>query len=696
MQELSPFQKHLQRAKDALSLHGPLAHNPDARLLHNLVLILAVWFSFWSALLLPFYPGAVAKLPGVVLETATPIASLVLLRLGFFRQASAVYLAGTWAFATLVVARDGGIRSPVQIMYGTLPVIASWLLGYRAALWTAAACILSSLAFAVIDVAGLSLRREFSSTPFGIWAILLQAILTGGVPVAQVVRRLQETLAESRRTQQELRGYKEDLELLVQDRTADLVEARDEALAANRAKGVFLANMSHDLRTPLNAILGFARLTREAEDLPEHHREKVEIIERSGEHLLDLINDLLDLAKVEAGKLTLEEAPADLTDLLSEVAELMRVRAEEKGLKLYVDQSEAFPRHALIDAVKLRRILTNLLANAIQYTERGQVTLHADAEMEPTLLLKFVVADTGVGIGFEDQERIFAPFVRAGTPGADGSGLGLAITRDYVRLMNGTIGLESAPGRGSRFQIAVPAKTAAPGVLSRSKGEARRVIGLAAGQPVYRVLIVEDQKENRILLHHLLSGVGFDVRAVEDGAAAVETFGSWRPHFIWMDWRMPVMDGEGATQRIREMEGGREVKITAITASLFPNDYRAIMAAGVDEVVRKPFRTEDVLDCMARSLGVRYVHAHDTTDSERTETEIIPQRLSMLPEQLRVELTNAVISLDVARMVKIVGRVAELDADLGSALAAYVDRFAFTRILTAIQDCAGDESKRST
>jgi PAS domain S-box-containing protein len=502
-----------------------------------------------------------------------------------------------------------------------------------------------------------------------------------------------DDMTERARIDKELQKYREGLEELVRQRTAELVVARDQALAANHAKTVFLANMSHEFRTPLNAILGLATLMNsQLEPSSDHHRQ-LRLIQRSGEHLLDLLNDVLDMAKIEAGAITVNNVLSDLSDLASGVVELMRPRAEEKGLRVFVQRTPACPQYVHTDARKIRQILINLISNSIKHTQQGHVSIRFDAEDGETLLLKIEVSDTGSGIAPEDQARLFDPFVAVGDRVADSAALGLAITRQYVERMGGTIRVESAPDCGARFHIRLPVAAADP--AASLPGIAGRAIApsLAPGQPAFRVLIVEDQRENRIILHQLLAAAGFEVQTVEDGAAAIRAFRSWRPHFIWMDWRLPVIDGRQATRTIRDSPGGPEVKIAALTTSVFPNERAAILSAGADDVVRKPFHPGDIFECMARLLELRYAPA-DAGEPSLPGDDLDAEAVRSLPEALRVELAEALISLDVPRITDAISRASGCDPRVGRALARSADSLEFTAILTALRPPA--EIRRET
>ncbi|MET0123512.1 MAG: response regulator, partial [Candidatus Thiodiazotropha sp. 6PLUC9] len=481
---------------------------------------------------------------------------------------------------------------------------------------------------------------------------------------------------ERLRAEDELRRYHAQLEDTVKQRTEELSISRDAAEAANKAKSAFLANMSHELRTPLNAILGFSSIIREDPQLPEGQRNNVNIINRSGEHLLTLINDVLEMAKIEAGGIKLGNAPFDLGGMVLDVIELMQMRARDKGLELVIDQSSQFPRYIVGDESRLRQVLINLIGNAIKYTDQGGVNLILGSRQNKHSHLIIVVEDSGPGIAVEDQKRIFDPFVQIGEKGdRKGTGLGLTISRQFVQMMNGSIELQSTPGKGSVFTIDLPLTDAMETDITQAEQQvANRVVGLAPGQPEYRILIVEDQIDNQLLLSSLLHHAGLQDKVAENGKQAVELYQSWQPHLIFMDRRMPVMDGEQATRQIRSLPNGDEVKIIAVTASAFKEQREQMLEAGVDDFIGKPYHPDEIYAQLSKHLEIRFLH-DELVEAKQQRRALTPEMLSKLPDELRFDLQEAVESLEIQRIYYVIKQVDEYDHDLNKNLTQCVEDY---------------------
>ncbi len=495
-----------------------------------------------------------------------------------------------------------------------------------------------------------------------------------------------------------LKKNRDHLDELVKERTSQLEVAKEQAEvakeqaeSANSAKSIFLANMSHELRTPLNAILGFSRLMKEGADVTEEQKKNLDIINVSGGHLLNLINNVLDISKIESGRITLDKAPLNLHQLIQEMRSLLYVSAEERGLNFFVEQSPDLPRQIEIDRGKLRQVLINLIGNAIKYTKNGGVILRAMVVKRDTteqVYLRFEVEDTGPGISDEDKKRIFQPFIQLREVGSieTGTGLGLAICRQYVDIMGGSIDVVSKKSKGSIFYFEVPAKELQleeiPDVQERG-----RVIGIEEGQPRYRLLIAEDQLENRILLHKMLEPPGFDIREAVNGKEALEIFEQWHPDLIWMDIRMPIMDGLEATHQIKSTSAGLHTKVIAITAQTMEEDIMKIMQAGCDDFIRKPFRNAEIFDVLTRHLGLRFVYEEKAvTPSIEPELALQPEQLSVLPPDLILQLNQAVMESNPEDINLLINKIFALDPDIGRALWEIADKFDYYRILKLLND----------
>ncbi len=476
--------------------------------------------------------------------------------------------------------------------------------------------------------------------------------------------------------ERQLHEQNEHLEELISKRTVELSESLEAAEAANRAKSVFLANMSHELRTPMNSILGFSQLMEHDHRLGEDNRIKLGIINRAGRHLLALINDVLDISRIEAGRVTIQRQAFDLHGMLNGIEEMNRPRAQAKGLTFQIDYAPDLPMFVNGDEQHLRQILINLLGNAIKFTEQGSVRLQVHTRNGEIV---FSVLDTGPGITPDDRTRVFDAFYQTqiGRLKGEGTGLGLSISREYARLMGGSIDLHSQMGQGSVFTLRVPLPKAE---TAQQKIPPRRIVGLEAGQEDLRVLVVDDQADNRELLRFMLEDVGFTVRLADNGQAAIEAFQTWQPIFIWMDMRMPVLDGYQTTKQIRALPGGKHVKIVALTASVFEQDRREVLAAGCDDLVSKPFEEAKIFAVMCDQLGVRYRHENSAMTKAIPAEPLENIDLSCLQPDIVDKLQTAAEELDIEKIQAIADQLAPMHPHIAQALNGLIKNFDLHKI----------------
>ncbi|MBE9222483.1 response regulator [Cyanobacterium stanieri LEGE 03274] len=422
-----------------------------------------------------------------------------------------------------------------------------------------------------------------------------------------------------------------------------LEETTKQANAANLAKSQFLAKMSHELRTPLNAILGFTQMMNRDSSLSATQQEYLGIINRSGEHLLCLINDVLEMSRIEAGQITLHQTCFNLYDLIKSVQELLTIKSNSKGLSFQVYQDADLPQYLSGDESKLRQIIVNLVGNAIKFTDEGHVdlvlSLLSDNVLTKEIELLIEVKDTGVGIESENLESIFEPFKQTDNSvhSREGTGLGLSISRQFARLMDGDITVRSRLGEGSiftcRIAMSLPRK-----IEQKCQSSRRQIIGLQKSQPCYRILVVEDVQDNRLLMEKMLQSMGFNVQTACNGKEAIALWQTWQPHLIWMDMRMPIMDGYQASRHIRNLESMKEnlqkpVPIIALTATAFDEEREAILQVGCNDFVSKPFQEKIIFEMMAKYLNIKYIY-QENPDSSPKKT-LIP---AIDNQQIRIQL----------------------------------------------------------
>ncbi len=466
--------------------------------------------------------------------------------------------------------------------------------------------------------------------------------------------------------------------------TARAKEMAIQAALADAAKSAFLANMSHEIRTPMNAILGYAQLLQRDASLSPDALRSLSIMNRSGEHLLNLINDVLEMSKIEAGQLTLRPAAFDLRALLADLASMFRQRTAAKQLAFEVVSSEDLSRQVVSDEGKLRQVLVNLLGNAVKFTECGGIVLRVSTPQDGAGQRRLVaeVEDTGAGIAAEELGRLFRHFEQtaSGRQAQEGTGLGLAISRQYAQLLGGDITVTSRVGQGSVFRLEMPLQEAAEvqPIVPAPRLLPRCVIGLQPGQPEWRVLVADDQEANRGWLTKLLAAVGFQVREAADGAEALRVWEAWRPQLILMDMRMPGMDGYEATRQIKARPGGQATQIFATTASVFEEKRQEIEEAGVDAFVGKPLKEGELFQKMQDQLGVQFAFAAEEPPPEAaTGPAANPESLARLPSVLVAQLRRALQLGDTEQIRELIRQVGGTDQPLAAALQSLADQYDF-------------------
>ncbi|MEG3969253.1 ATP-binding protein [Microcoleus sp. T2B6] len=546
---------------------------------------------------------------------------------------------------------------------------------------------------------------------------------------------------------QQLQQSFETLEQRVQERTAELAVAKDKAEVANQAKSTFLANMSHELRSPLNAILGFSQLMTRSQTLSPEDQENISIISSSGEHLLTLINNVLDLSKIESGRTTLNSKKLDLFRLLNDLEDMFQIKADDKHLQLVFERSLDVPQYVETDDLKLRQILINLLNNSLKFTDEGSVavrvskqslgrnqqaeggffypsevsndteisaingikisqfspsnnqiiaTQNDDSASTSSFFLHFEVEDTGSGIATNELDDLFEPFVqtKTGKDSQEGTGLGLPISRKFVELMGGEMSVCSAVGKGTNFKFDIQV-IAVEATDIESPKPSRNVIALVPNQQTYRILIVDDKPLNRQLLIKILSPLGFELKEATNGQEAIEICDSWEPHLIWMDMRMPVMDGYEATQYIKGTIKGQATPIIALTASVLEEERAVILSAGCDAFMRKPFREADIFDAMHKHIGVRYIYE----DADQTDLSAIKEGdramsatdFVNLPDSLVADLKLAILNADMELINTLIEQIRLKDAVTAGAIATCIENFEYDKVLNLISEAISHE-----
>jgi signal transduction histidine kinase len=518
----------------------------------------------------------------------------------------------------------------------------------------------------------------------------VKAFAVGGVDYITKPFDVQEVLARVR-THLQLSNLHQTLAARVEAQTLQLTAALQEANAASLAKSQFLSTMSHELRTPLNAILGFTNLMLRDKLLTSEQQEYLEIIDRSGAHLLSLINDVLEVSKIEAGYLLLDDRNFDLDRLLVNLTEMLTLKAKNKGLEFELIRSTDLPRYLRTDCPKLRQVLINLLDNAIKFTTRGRVTLKVSSFAESDteqIDIHFEIEDTGLGIAAKELQFLFAPFFQTetGRNSQSGTGLGLSIAKQYVKLMGGKLQVQSVLGKGTKFDFTLPMTVVTSSEVEELSSP-RRVVALQPEQKQFRILIAEDKLENRQWLLKLLTLVGFEVREAENGEAAIAVWESWSPHLILMDMQMPVIDGYEATKTIKARCKDRSTIIIALTASVFKEQQHLIIAAGCDDFLPKPFSEELLWTKIARYLPVKYIYEEpsleDSLDLPPSGLLTKPS-LSFMPREWLDRLRYYATIADGKQILGLIDEIPTDRSDIDLYLKNLVSDFSFESIVALI------------
>ncbi len=581
----------------------------------------------------------------------------------------------------------GKLKHPAIKVAGDTPYVYEQSLAVRSD-WPMLAQILQKALDAIPETERNAIYQRWISVKYerGVNYSLLWKVLTPALVLILLFlywnRRLSAEIAHRTQIQKELR------------------RARDAAEFANRSKSVFLANMSHEIRTPMNAILGYTQIMEQDGSLTSDQQKYLHIIGRSGEHLLSIINDILEMSKIEAGKIELSPVSFDLHGLIHDLEMMFQIRTAAKGLQLEVLISEDLPRYIFADEGKIRQVLINLMGNAVKFTKEGGIVLRAAKKPEISepnaCTVCFEVEDTGTGISAEHLDRIFHPFEqKMDDRNIEGTGLGLAISREYARLMKGDIQVRSEPDRGSCFSFILPVKESADYAAKHLPDQ--RVLSLRSDQLRFRILVVDDRESNRDILTRMLERAEFAVKTAENGEQALAVFENWHPHALLLDIRMPVMNGVEVTKRIKARPEGKDTVIIAVSASALEEEKKAVLAYGADAFVRKPFREKEIFDQLHVSLGAEYLHESEKIISESlyhhenmkkdtvssVQDSIAPANV---PKELIVKIQQAAEGGYMDQLQELIDQISEYDIHLAEKLRSLADAYEYEKLMAVFEE----------
>ncbi|MBT4643800.1 MAG: PAS domain S-box protein [Deltaproteobacteria bacterium] len=532
-------------------------------------------------------------------------------------------------------------------------------------------------------------KQYFHHKGHFIWVNIYAALIKDDNDEPQSTITMAVDVTGRKQDETELKKYREELEELVHHRTKELIEAKEMADSANQAKSEFLANMSHELRTPLNAIMGYSQIMQREKTLTDTQKNRLNIINQSGKHLLSLINDVLEMARIESGRASVVKKGFNLFELLKTLENSFSLKAKEKGLILIFNFEKGTPQNIITDEGKLRQILYNLISNAIKFTDKGEVTIGVRFlyVTEAEQFLEFEIKDTGPGIASNEYKKLFSAFeqTQSGQQKQEGTGLGLAISQKFANILGGEIRFSSQEGLGSIFRVRIKVMTAKSDWVSPKKPN-RQVVGLQPDQKRFLILIVEDDDNSRNILADTIKFAGFDVIEASNGQEGINLFRFRQPDLIFMDMRMPLMDGFQATQDIKNTNGKKSPPIIAVTAIAFEEDKVKVLESGCDGYIRKPVQANEIYDALHKYLGVQFVYEEIkevpsiVTHNSKVK-ELDKDLLKTIPDELREELKEYTVALNLNAIQELVKKIRlEGYPNIAEGLKNLTDDFKFDKI----------------